>query len=171
MRRLVEPQLDVAHITVSVRLMIIDFDGPSPEFGLDRRVAITYYSQSRTLCPTKHPLLYRLLFSMPPRFESDPWRKPYSPTNVPRIEQSRDNQLEGPSIPQIAGQKPKTNAQATMNNTGTFHDSNLSHVNQGDYGTFTQGNSYHNTFNVRGGMVQHVNEGGLSGAVLHVRST
>jgi hypothetical protein len=126
-----------------------------------------------------HPLPYwapyhrpRILcsLSMPPRFKSDPasGQKPYSSTNVPRIEHSRDNQFEGPSIPQIApGQEPKTDSQATMNNTGTFHDSNLSHVSQGDYGTFNQGNIFH----VRGGMVQHVNEGGISGAVLQVRST
>ena len=96
-------------------------------------------------------------------------QEPYSPMDVPRIDRSEDDQLEGSSVPQTAGQKPKTDSKTTVNNAGIFHGSNLLHVNQGDYGTFTQGNSFsigRNFFNVSGGTVQNVNEDGLSGAVL-----
>ena len=96
--------------------------------------------------------------------------------NVPRIERSQDDQLEGPSIPQIAGQTLKTYSKTTVNNAGTFHGSNLLHNNQGDYGTFTQGNTItiggdRNIFNVGGGMVQTVNEDGVSSAVLSCGQT
>ena len=77
--------------------------------------------------------------------------------SVPRFDQSQDNYLEGTSVPQIPGQTPKSDFKTTINNTGTFHDSNLSHIDQGNYGTVNHGNI--------GSIVNMVNENGVSGAV------
>jgi len=38
--------------------------------------------------------------------------------------------------------QPSDSMTTTVNNSGTFHRSNLSHVNQGDHGTVNQGNNY-----------------------------
>jgi hypothetical protein len=81
--------------------------------------------------------------------------------DVPRPDRSHVNHLEGPSIPRTTAKNPKSAFKTTVNNTGAFHDSNISHINQGDYSTVAQGN---HIFNIRGNTV-HVNEDGLSGAV------
>jgi len=39
--------------------------------------------------------------------------------------------------------QPKSdNSTTTVNNSGTFHNSNLSHIKQGDHGTVHQGDNY-----------------------------
>jgi len=78
--------------------------------------------------------------------------------------------------------QPKTRAQAlaeclktlfccgadamSVNNAGVFHDSNLSHVNQGNYSTFNQGSTISGNTFVNANTVQNVNENGVSGALL-----
>jgi hypothetical protein len=83
-------------------------------------------------------------------------QEPCSSANFLSLDRSQNDDLEERS-PQIARQKANSDITTTMNNTGTFHDSNIPHIKQGDHG---------NVFNVSGGMVQHVNENGLSGAGL-----
>ena len=55
------------------------------------------------------------------------------------------------------------NQTTTVNNTGTFHRANLSHINQGNYGTVNQGNTYRaemfkgaSNFEIRGGEFNNV---------------
>jgi hypothetical protein len=92
----------------------------------------------------------------------------YSSVKVLGPDPSQDDHNEGTSIPQIAGQKQKNDFTMTMNNTGVFHNLNLSPVNQGNYGTVNQGRNFsisdnRHIFNISGSMVQ---EDGLSGALL-----
>ena len=94
-------------------------------------------------------------------------RLPHNSVNAPGLDRSH---LEGTAIPQISPQSPESDSRTAVNNNGAFHDSNLFHVNQGDYGTVSQGNTFsvnynRNVFNVAGGMVQNLNEDGLSGVV------
>jgi len=58
---------------------------------------------------------------------------------------TRSQPSDNPSLADLqykADIRPQQNRTTTVNNSGVFHDSNLSHVNQGDHGTVNQGNSY-----------------------------
>ena len=100
--------------------------------------------------------------AVPPATLSEARQREHDTTaNVLRLGRSRDDEyLEGTSIPQSSRQKPNTDYKTTVNNAGTFHDSNLSHINQGGNSTVNQGRIV-----VGGNMVQYVNDNGLSGAV------
>ena len=89
-------------------------------------------------------------------------REPDTTANAPRLDRSQDGEyLEGTSIPQSSRQKPNTDYKTTVNNAGTFHDSNLSNINQGGNSTVNQGRII-----VNGNVVQNINENWVSGAVL-----
>ena len=78
---------------------------------------------------------------MPPATisEAHQW-EPDTTANASRLDRSQDDEyLKGTFIPQFSRQKPNTDYKTTVNNAGTFHDSNLLNINQGGNSTVNQG--------------------------------
>jgi hypothetical protein len=62
---------------------------------------------------------------------------PYKPNTLPQPNNDNRTRSDPETRPQ-----PVSDNRTTTNNSGTFHGSNLSNINQGNHGTVNQGNNY-----------------------------